>query len=412
MFRQLAALTILVVLAGGFGLSLFATTDEIKRPGDLVVHEWGTFTTVAGPHGQAIDWLPLSGPTDLPCFVEHFGTRGSVKVLSTSANQIPATYAQARTGLRASVRMETPVLYFYSSRPETVDVRVDFPQGLITEWYPSAKVLPRDVRLNALGGSPNTLASITWANTRVLPKAEVSFPKGSLDSHYYAARETDADPIQVGSQYEKFLFYRGVGSFPVPINARVLANGKIAIRNLAGEIMPGVILFESRGGRMGFRVLGSLRGEMVVERPALTGQFETLRAALEQILVAEGLYAREAAAMVETWKDSWFEEGTRVFYIVPPGTVDRILPLTISPRPAGVARAFVGRVELITPEIIQTVESAIKHADTKTLDVLGRFLGPISEQIMARTSQDNTELLRLLDSAYKSYVSRLTGCNN
>ena len=35
------------------------------------VHEWGTFTSVAGENGQAVDWLPLSGPSDLPCFVER-----------------------------------------------------------------------------------------------------------------------------------------------------------------------------------------------------------------------------------------------------------------------------------------------------------------------------------------------------
>ena len=34
--------------------------------------------------------------------------------------------------------METPVIYFYSDQPQTVDVSVDFPKGLITEWYTQA----------------------------------------------------------------------------------------------------------------------------------------------------------------------------------------------------------------------------------------------------------------------------------
>src|SRR5437016_14464899 len=37
----------------------------------LAVHEWGTFTSVAGPDGQSVNWTPLSGPQDLPCFVAH-----------------------------------------------------------------------------------------------------------------------------------------------------------------------------------------------------------------------------------------------------------------------------------------------------------------------------------------------------
>jgi hypothetical protein len=34
-------------------------------------------------------------------------------------------------------------------------------------------------------------------------------------------------------------------------------------------------------------------------------------------LVEFGLYRKEAEPMVETWRDSWFEEGIRLFYIVP-----------------------------------------------------------------------------------------------
>jgi hypothetical protein len=33
--------------------------------------------------------------------------------------------------------------------------------------------------------------------------------------------------------------------------------------------------------------------------------------------MAQGLFPKEAHAMVDTWRDSWFEEGTRAFYILP-----------------------------------------------------------------------------------------------
>src|SRR6185295_15827997 len=71
----------------------------------LTVHEWGTFTSVAGADGTAVEWLPLAGPTDLPCFVERsrFNLKG---------------------GLSGTVRMETPVLYFYAPRDTTVNVNV------------------------------------------------------------------------------------------------------------------------------------------------------------------------------------------------------------------------------------------------------------------------------------------------
>ena len=51
-------------------------------------------------------------------------------------------------------------------------------------------------------------------------------------------------------------------------------------------------------------------------------------------LVEQGLYEKEARAMVNTWQDQWFaEEGTRVLYLLPRAWTDRTLPLQVSPRP-------------------------------------------------------------------------------
>jgi hypothetical protein len=45
------------------------TVEAIPSPNDLVVHEWGTFTSIAGRNGTAVDWRPLDGASDLPKFV-------------------------------------------------------------------------------------------------------------------------------------------------------------------------------------------------------------------------------------------------------------------------------------------------------------------------------------------------------
>jgi len=42
----------------------FATDDY-----HLVVHEWGTITSIAGKDGIALEWRPLAGTNDLPGFV-------------------------------------------------------------------------------------------------------------------------------------------------------------------------------------------------------------------------------------------------------------------------------------------------------------------------------------------------------
>ena len=111
--------------------------------------------------------------------------------------------------------------------------------------------------------------------------------------------------------------------------------------------------------------------------------------------------------MVDTWRDSWFEEGTRLFYIVPPRMVDAILPLTVTPKPAAVSRVFVGRVEVITPETVKTVESAIARGDFKTLDAYTRFLGPITERI-----PDTKRIAGLRDALLLKHTSEAAGCAN
>ena len=109
---------------------------------------------------------------------------------------------------------------------------------------------------------------------------------------------------------------------------------------------------------------------------------------MARALVGQGLYEKEARAMVNTWQDQWFaEEGTRVLYLLPPAWTDRTLQLQVSPRPDSVVRVMVGRAELITPsgerelrEQILTFkignEKAKLQAVAKVRDLqFGRFLG-------------------------------------
>jgi hypothetical protein len=404
MLKRIAFIAVVLALPIGLGITIAASTDALNRPSDLTVHEWGTFTTVAGLDGKTTEWLPLGGPNDLPCFVNVYkNISRKVLVLSEDLNQPALDYNAARSRLLGSVRMETPVLYFYASEPRTADVRIAFPQGFVTEWYPQATVDQAAVRVASLK-KPKTGATIVWKNVEVLPRASnPSFIQGSASSHYYTARATDANPIRVGGSNEKFLFYRGVGGFPVPINVTVTDEGKILIKHLQGK--PSVILFENHGGKLGYRIVDTSKGEALLDPPALTESFESLRKNLQAVLVAQGLYEKEAAAMIETWRDSWFEEGTRVFYIVPPKMVDQILPLTVTPRPTSTARVFVGRVEVITPATVEIVENAILTNDTKTINAYGRFLGPIADRI-----SPTKKVFNLLNGALARYMSAPTSC--
>jgi hypothetical protein len=62
-------------------------------------------------------------------------------------------HARSKDQLRVpavSVKGETPVIYFYSDVARDVKVRVRFPRGLWTQWYPQAEYNDSD-RLGAAG---------------------------------------------------------------------------------------------------------------------------------------------------------------------------------------------------------------------------------------------------------------------
>jgi hypothetical protein len=352
------------VAAAGVFVAVLAASAA-PDPVRLTVHEWGTFTSIAGENGRAVPWRPLTGPPELPSFVH-------------------TTRFQPKGRLTATVRMETPVLYFYSPRETVVDVAVRFRQGLVTEYFPRAYTSPVPWQLGG-GFPPEAEHAIRWSNVRVLPGAPPSFPtEGAKKNHYYAARQTDAAPLAVGPDRERFLFYRGVGTFDLPLTAVVRPDNSIAARNTGVDVIPAVVLFENRGGRLGWRVHGELKEHVQLAPPQPGSSVAALRVELERVLVEQGLYDREAKAMVETWSDSWFEEeGTRLFYIVPRRMVDAILPLDITPAPAGVARVFVGRLELVTAASLTELESALRHNDGARLAKFGRFLQPVADRLLA-----------------------------
>ena len=141
------------------------------------------------------------------------------------------------------------------------------------------------------------------------------------------------------------------------------------------------------------------------------GDLPSLHNRLEKLLVARGLYPREARAMVETWKDSWFEPGTRLVYIVPGSFVDSILPLDIRPKPTEVARVFVGRIELLTDARLAAIKSAMLTSDLAAMKQHGRFLWPSVTRVLHSASPDERgRLQRALQVIYQMPTHNLTRC--
>jgi len=390
--RKPLLLALFALLASCFVISSHPAAKE-ARPvySGPTAHEWGTFTSIAGRDGSAVEWLPLTGSTDLPGFVEHFRYNGF------------------KLGLRGTVRMETPVLYFYDSRQETVSVKVSFAKGLITEWYPhAAHVEPAANIFDGTLLQPHPDGSIAWDSVTISPNVREEFPRENSGNHYYAARMTSSTPLRVqssaGEQQEKFLFYRGVSTFSVPLSATLIPSGELYVENHGQEEIPNTIRFERRGEKVGYRIGGALQKEALLDPPELTGTIGDLGRELEGMLVAQGLYQDEAHAMVETWRGSWFEEGSRLLYIVPTAFVDGVLPLSIHPAPTQTERVFVGRLEIVTPATENAVEGALATHDSATLKMFGRFLEPILQVMIQKES--NPAKAQRFNQALNTYYSK------
>ena len=360
----------------------------------VTAHEWGTFTSIDAPDGTTIEWLPLAGSSDLPNFVEHLHK------------------ANFKGGLRGTIRMETPVLYLYSSQETTVSVHVAFSQGLITEWYPHAEVPAINPNRLFDDAQRRKDGTISWPSVQIDPTTSADLAVEAPGNPYYAARRTSSASLAVatssGVQREKFLFYRGVSTVAPPLTATVLSGSSVLMQNRVATPIANVILFERRGSRVGFRVFGPFHDQTTLAPPVLDGSLESLFSDLEGMFIAQGLFPDEAHAMLETWKSSWFEEGSRILYIVPRSFVDSVLPLGITPAPAQLTRVFIGRVELITPATQQAVVSAFAANDRATLAQYGRFLQPILHTMLQAAQDDPTRdrLTTYLDSVYANFYSQ------
>lgn len=376
-------------------ITLFAGFLNRSSSGGYTAHEWGTFTSVQGGDGALLDWRPLE-TSRLPGFVYNWNHPGLNR-------QMRPTFGKA--GMIALQRMETPVIYFYSDHAQSVNVSVDFPKGIITEWYPQAKqigpssvpippaVVKADNAAHRVGAKPEfTFESwldksstrdsrALWAHVEILKAnsgLESSLMTDRSGSHYFAARETDANFLRVASlaatnpapELEKFIFYRGVGNFKTPLFVTTKADHTVTIMNNGSEPLDHLFLLdvEKQAGsfihvpQLGPGEQRSLKVD--TSRNVPIGQLSTkLGDELAKSLVGEGLYAREARAMVNTWKDSWFgENGMRVLYVLPRAWTDRTLPAKFDPSPRDLVRVMVGRAEIIPPDQQNRLREAITKA--------------------------------------------------
>ena len=402
----LTAIRVFIVLASTVTVAAdtLGTRPLDSARGKLVVHEWGTFLAMNGSDGLTLDGM-YHEEHALPAFV-HARSRDELRLRTSN------------------LKGETPVVYFYAGRPTRVQVQVGFPVGMWTQWYPQADFVgPSLVQSGSLPHARN--GRIGWT-VDVMPPALASpaLPAAPSDALWNFARNVDAAYVvatdatgQRPKEWERFLFYRGLGEARLPLDvvwgqASGQTPGRLSCRSDLVEGLRDIYVLRVEHNRGTYRYLPSLRcgGEVTNVVPTMEAAQPLARFAntvaddLAARLVANGLYAKEARAMVNTWRTSYFTtDGIRVLFVLPQSWTDRFIPMTIAPRPDELVRVMVGRIELLTPERERAAEaaisqlaspdSAVRERGFATLREQGRYVEPIVRRTMESTSDERVRTL-------------------
>ncbi len=297
---------LLLILAGSYPSSAVLARDS---PSDLIVHEWGTFLSMSGSDGAVLDGM-YHEEHALPAFV-HSRSRDQLR--------LPGSFLKG----------ETPVIYFYTSARQQVRLGVGFPHGIWTQWYPQAaglspSLIEQSERPDRLGGGricwrgeviPE--AAVKSANSNRQPAgshSEVVLPPTHSDALWNFARDVDAAYVKTldrtkdpaPAEFERFLFYRGLGESRLPLRFAAGHGGTLVLDRdpTLGRGISHVFVIRVENGRGAYRYLPALEpGQAVesvipsMERSRPLADFTTaIAGCLRATLTRSGLYPKEARA--------------------------------------------------------------------------------------------------------------------
>jgi hypothetical protein len=364
------------------------------QPG-LIAHEWGTFTSLQDSEGHAREGLYHEDEL-LPDFVhsrlkDSFAQVGGHSAVvadwphggtHTKGVEFPP---KSGTAYAVTQKMETPVIYFYSPTDQRVKVDVEFPGGLITQWYPQASsYLPAVGAARAVSGG-----QISW--DLQVSKTVLSIPAVGSGSIWSPARDVKSDFIGADGENEKMIF--GLGRFNTALSVTSTGDGALAVNNGSEQTVPSAFLITVTASGGSISALGPVPAKQAVKTaPSSIEPMDAYLAhATSQVaaaLVSSGLYADEAQAMVNTWKKSYFTTpGLRVLYVLPRTWTDQLLPLHVQPEPSSLVRTLVGRVEVMTRAEEEHLLSVFQSGDAKQIQLTIRGLGRFAEPKLRRVAE-------------------------
>ena len=324
------------------GAAWAAPPEKHSPPADpLIVHEWGTFLTMSGSDGVVLDSM----------YHEEHALPDFVHAVSQDELHMPGS----------QMKFETPVIYFYTKQPRTVDVTARFPTGIWTHWFPQANrsaifsgradVPIADVELKQYG-------CLNW-HVDLLPaslSANIALPTTPPGSLWNFARQVDAAYVRTASkseansngagsngklkgnsaekgrsEIERYLFYRGLGHANLPLQVDARNGGTLSLSDSPTPALKHLFVMRVEGGKGVFRYIPDLQPGQSLDHvipdmqsaEPLADFTSHVSDALAIRLEESGLYAKEARAMVHTWRSRLFPVGRHTRTVHPAANLDR-----------------------------------------------------------------------------------------
>ena len=405
---------------------LFATliSAHAALAADLVVHEWGTFTSFQDEKGSAFTGINAEDEP-LPDFCHKIRWSGAVESSGF------ASKAASRGHPDITMRLETPVIYFHPPRemklPVAVNVDVQFRGGWLTQFYPDAKVGAEGLTVEQGAFRVESLAdgmtgTLSWRDLQV----GVNREGPATNSHVWTAPRNvqGASVMGASGEAERFVFYRGVARLNAPIRvARNEGQTQLVLHSqLSAAVAPqmrvekmwladfreGDVCAYRRldamtlSGQTDSRPLGKSEEQagMAIDatfQPDEYAPVKKLREEMKAALLEDGLFADEAEALLSTWELSYFKSGgTRLFFLVPRAWTDHYLPLKISV-PSQMVRTMVGRIEIVTPQqrdLLKRIATTSDQAEQlQCYKKMGRFKEVLLSRELSRGSPEITKFV-------------------
>ena len=365
--RWLGLLTLL--FTGVVGLLWAADEKNPNEPvHGFLVHEWGVW--------RIHDDLELANAdmrtqwNELPDFV--YG--------QTTTRALPRHWEAPPTAVTK------PVLFLHAPSAMTVDLRVDFPTGVPAVWWPATEKPSYQGPAEEEDGEQKrqalTARSLEWKLYVKQPPGRrgpgvPDFHKLTKPHWMQTLREVKCDEVFVSvgernsttMEREKFVYYDG---FLPRICALAVKfdKEKMSLKNQEKFAVFDVWVVDNRDaakkriGRLPRLDAGAAQDVECAALPA-----EEAAKTLTAELKSAGLNEDEAAALTTIWTGDFFgSAGLTLFYRLPQEQYDRLLPLTVKPRPEKSVR--VGLVQQIPfdAELAERIAKLVKQLDYDKYD--------------------------------------------